>query len=103
MKLSAWAKKQGISYTTAWRWFRDGRLPVRAEQMATGTVIVHDEEAPAAAAVALYSACFQSRAKGPAHGPARAPVGICLARKTDLVALCRRNRIGLEWPSPKNS
>ena len=37
MKLSAWANKQGISYTTAWRWFRDGRLPVRAEQMATGT------------------------------------------------------------------
>jgi hypothetical protein len=36
MKLSAWAKKQGISYTTAWRWFRDGRLPVRAEQVATG-------------------------------------------------------------------
>jgi putative resolvase len=54
MKLSAWAKKQGISYTTAWRWFRDGRLPVRAEQMATGTVIVHEEEAPAAA-VALYA------------------------------------------------
>jgi predicted site-specific integrase-resolvase len=38
MKLSVWAKKQGISYTTAWRWFRDGRLPVRVEQMATGTV-----------------------------------------------------------------
>ena len=72
MKLLAWAKKQGISYTTAWRWFRDGRLPVRAEQMATGTVIVHDEEAPAAAAVALYARVFSHEQK-PAHGPARAP------------------------------
>ena len=63
MKLSAWAKKQGISYTTAWRWFRDGRLPVRAEQMATGTVIVHDEEAPAAAAVALYARVFSHEQK----------------------------------------
>ena len=37
MKLSAWAKKQGISYRTAWRWFRDGRLPVRAEPSSSTT------------------------------------------------------------------
>jgi predicted site-specific integrase-resolvase len=28
MKLSRWAKKQGISYRTAWRWFKMGQLPV---------------------------------------------------------------------------
>lgn len=43
MKLSIWAKSQGISYKTAWRMWKDGRLPVPAEQMATGTVIVHAE------------------------------------------------------------
>lgn len=43
MKLSVWAKSQGISYKTAWRMWKDGRLPVPAEQMATGTVIVHAE------------------------------------------------------------
>lgn len=43
MKLSVWAKSQGISYKTAWRMWKDGRLPVPAEQMATGTVIVHSE------------------------------------------------------------
>jgi putative resolvase len=46
MKLSTWAKKQGVFYRTAWRWFKAGTLPVRAEQMATGTVILHEEEAP---------------------------------------------------------
>lgn len=42
MKLSTWAKKQGISYRTAWRWFKQGALPdgVRMEQAPTGTVIV---------------------------------------------------------------
>ncbi len=40
MKLSEWAKLQGISYKTAWRWFKDGKLPVPAKQMATGTIIV---------------------------------------------------------------
>jgi putative resolvase len=36
MKLSTWAKKQGISYRTAWRWFKEGNLPVTVEQTATG-------------------------------------------------------------------
>jgi predicted site-specific integrase-resolvase len=39
MKLSTWAKKQGISYRTAWRWFKAGKLPVLAEQTKTGTLL----------------------------------------------------------------
>lgn len=54
MKLSQWAKQQGISYTTAWRMWKSGRLPVPAEQMPTGTVIVH-AESPKAVGVALYA------------------------------------------------
>ncbi len=45
MKLSVWAKKQGISYKTAWRLWAKGNLPVAAEQLATGTVIVKEPEA----------------------------------------------------------
>ncbi|HDN25666.1 MAG TPA: IS607 family transposase [Thioploca sp.] len=40
MKLSQWAKLQGVSYKTAWRWFDEGKLPVPVEQMATGTLLV---------------------------------------------------------------
>lgn len=43
MKLSAWAKKQGISYVTAYRWFRAGKMPCPCEQAASGTILVHDE------------------------------------------------------------
>jgi putative resolvase len=43
MKLSRWAKKQGISYRTAWRWFKMGQLPVAAEQTKTGTILIKDE------------------------------------------------------------
>lgn len=42
MKLSDWAKKQGISYLTAYRWFRDGKLPVEAYQSESGTIIIKD-------------------------------------------------------------
>jgi predicted site-specific integrase-resolvase len=43
MKLSDWAKEQGICYKTAWRWFKDGKLPVLAEQTVTGTILVKNE------------------------------------------------------------
>lgn len=43
MKLSIWARKQGISYRTAWRWFKEGKLPVVAEQTKTGTILIKDE------------------------------------------------------------
>src|SRR6516165_3705342 len=54
MKLSVWARQQGVSYQTAWRWWKAGRLPVPAEQMPTGTVIVHPQ-ATASEPVALYA------------------------------------------------
>jgi putative resolvase len=42
--LGRWARRCGISYRTAWRWFRAKRLPedVVAEQMPTGTILVRD-------------------------------------------------------------
>ncbi len=38
MKLSAYAKQQGISYQTAWRMWQRGELP--AHQLPSGTVII---------------------------------------------------------------
>jgi predicted site-specific integrase-resolvase len=42
VKLSAWAKTNGLSYKTAWRLWKAGRLPLPAEQLITGTIIVHE-------------------------------------------------------------
>ena len=44
MKLSTWAKKQGISYKTAWRLWKTDKLPLPVEQLATGTIIVKEPE-----------------------------------------------------------
>ena len=33
MELSVWAKLQGVSYRTAWRWFKSGVLPVPVKQL----------------------------------------------------------------------
>jgi putative resolvase len=55
MKLSVWAKQQGIQYKTAWQWFRAGILPVPSTQLSTGTILVHPPEAKTAGRVALYA------------------------------------------------
>ena len=49
MKLSAYARKIGVSYRTAFRWFHAGKLP--GYQMHTGTIIITD--APPEAAVTV--------------------------------------------------
>ncbi len=63
MKLSEWAKKQGISYRTALRWFHGGTLPVEAEQMATGTIIVKLETILGDLKTALYARVSSSDQK----------------------------------------
>jgi putative resolvase len=40
MRLKEWASQQGIHYQTAWKWFRDGKLPVPALQTPSGTILV---------------------------------------------------------------
>ena len=42
VKLSAWARKMGISYQTAWRWFRDGKIE-GAFKTPSGSIFVPDE------------------------------------------------------------
>jgi putative resolvase len=54
MKRSEWARKQGISYQTAWRWVRQGKMPVPFEQTPTGTILVKEPET-ASRTVALYA------------------------------------------------
>lgn len=55
MKLSQWAKSQGISYLTAWRMWDAGTLPVPAYQLPTGTVIVQTPSSAPEDGVALYA------------------------------------------------
>lgn len=44
MKLSDWAKQQGIQYGTALKWFHKNILPCPSRQLPTGTILVFPEE-----------------------------------------------------------
>ena len=41
MKLSQWAKQQGVHYNTAYRWFYQGLIP-NAIQLPTGTILIQN-------------------------------------------------------------
>lgn len=62
MKLSNWAKQQGISYRTAWRWFKLGTLPVSAKQLANGTILIAEQD-PTRDLVGIYARVSSSDQK----------------------------------------
>jgi predicted site-specific integrase-resolvase len=43
MRLVDWAEKQGIAYMTAWRWFKQGKMPVKTIQTPSGMILVEEE------------------------------------------------------------
>ena len=53
MKLSTYVRQIGLTYKTAYRWWKAGKLD--AYQMDTGTVIVRDPLKVSATNVALYA------------------------------------------------
>jgi putative resolvase len=53
MKLSTYARQIGVTYKTAYRWWKAGKLD--AYQMDTGTVIIRDPLKMSATNVALYA------------------------------------------------
>ncbi|WP_151485247.1 IS607 family transposase [Streptomyces albicerus] len=54
MKLSEWARQQGVSYQTAWRWVKDGKMPVPVRQAPSGTWLVDEARRPVVRAVVAY-------------------------------------------------
>jgi len=42
MKLSAWAKLQGMPYKTVHRWYKEGKMPCEVVKMPSGALIVKD-------------------------------------------------------------
>jgi hypothetical protein len=42
MKLSVWVKRQGITYRTAWNWFKEGKIP-HAKKMPSGSIFINEK------------------------------------------------------------
>ena len=55
MKLAEWARQNGVHPQTAYRWFREGVMPVPARRLPSGTIMVDTAETAVQGQVVVYA------------------------------------------------
>jgi len=104
MKLSAYARSLGVSYRTAWRWFKAGK--VAGFQADTGTIIVTEptvEAAPAAIhqKTAIYTRVSAAENKDNLEGQAKRLVDYCAAKGYQVATVVKEIGSGVNDTRPK--
>ena len=101
MKLIDYAHKMGISYKTAWRWYKAGKLP--GKQMDTGTILVMEEEPErqAPTKVAVYARVSSAENKSNLDSQAERLVAYCAARGYQVAKVVKEVGSGINESRPK--
>lgn len=103
MKLTDYARQQGISYKTAWRWWKAGRL--LGWHLPTGTILLASVEAPAVGdqtrRVAIYARVSSAENKGNLDSQAERLVAYCAARGYQLAKVVKEIGSGVNDARPK--
>jgi putative resolvase len=101
MKLSAYAKQQGISYRTAFRWWQAGQIP--GYQAATGTIIVQDPKAAVSAPqrVAIYARVSSHEHQANLDRQAERLVAYCAAKGYQMSKVVKEIASGVNDSRPK--
>ena len=103
MKLIDYARLQGISYRTAWRWYKAGKIA--GQQMDTGTILVTElvgvREAPAPAKVAVYTRVSSSENKANLDSQVERLVAYCTVRGYQVSRVVKEIGSGVNDNRPK--
>ena len=104
MKLSDYARKIGISYRTAWRLYKSGRL--KGYQMDTGTIIITEPLLDGIATapekkVAIYTRVSASENKDNLEAQAKRLRDYCAAKGYQVAALVKEIGSGVNDTRPK--
>lgn len=101
MKLSEYAKQQGISYRTAFRWWQAGQIP--GYQAATGTIIVQEPKPAASAAqrVAIYARVSSHEHQANLDRQAERLVSYCAAKGYQVSRVVKEIASGVNDSRPK--
>src|SRR5215472_14359391 len=101
MKLSDYARQAGISYRTAWTWFKNGQL--KGRQMPSGTMIVEVDEPPAAKAmtVAIYARVSATENRPNLDSQAERLMAYCAARGYQVQRVVKEVGSGVNDQRPK--
>jgi len=101
MKLSQFAKQQGISYSTALRWWKAGAI--RGYQAPSGTIIVEAEGMPARneQRVAIYARVSSAEHRENLERQAERLMQYCTVRGYQVVKLVKEVGSGVNDSRPK--
>lgn len=102
MKLSQFAKQQGISYRTALRWWKAGQI--KGYQAETGTIIVAEdtpEKATVIHRVAIYARVCSHEQKEQLERQAQRLQDYCAAKGYQLAAVVKEIASGVNDSRPK--
>jgi putative resolvase len=102
MKLKDYARQQGVSYRTAWRWWKAGKLPGR--QMDTGTILVEPEAAASSSGaqrVAIYARVSSAENTCNLERQAERLAAYCAARGYQVAKVVKEVGSGINDARPK--
>ena len=104
MKLSVYARQLGISYRTAWRWFKAGKIA--GYQADTGTIIVTELMAqstpvPVNPKVAIYTRVSAAENKNNLEGQTKRLLDYCAAKGYQVGAVVKEIGSGVNDARPK--
>lgn len=100
MKLSDYAKQQGVRYETAWRWFRDGKIAGHRVGKHTILVDVEKPEIPTQR-VAIYARVSSAENKPNLDSQAERLVAYCSAKGYQVDKVVKEIGSGVNDARPK--
>jgi predicted site-specific integrase-resolvase len=80
MKLADWSRQEGITYQTAWRWFKAGKLPVEAYKTPSGAIIVRPAEVESEGSTIVYARVSSHEKRGDLERQAQRCAAFCASR-----------------------
>ena len=103
MKLSDYARQQGVRYETAWRWFRDGKI--KGHRVGLHTILI-DEAIPnetklEAQKVVVYARVSSTENKTNLDAQAQRLVSYCEARGYQIARVVKEVGSGINDHRPK--
>jgi putative resolvase len=101
MKLSEWARRNGVHYQTAWQWARDGNMPVPVVKTATGRYLILDQPSPSYERAVAYCRVSSADQKSDLERQAGRVVAAATSRGLTVADVVSEVGSGVDGKRPK--
>jgi predicted site-specific integrase-resolvase len=103
MKLSEYARKMGVRYETAWRWFKQGSVP--GQQLPSGTIMVFPpeerQETHQPMSVAIYARVSAAENRPDLERQAHRLIAYCSAKGYQITQIVKEVGSGVNDSRPR--